>query len=253
MADSKSEERICIPEKARFDKLNLMLIAYLKAGAGEKAVRYRDASIRSGVSHTVVSANNKFFVYAGFLVEEGRGRFRLTENGVKYAQLMDWGRLEEAKEQLGKILFDCSLVGLILDYVSLQNEVTRDDLSRKIGSVAQVPKSRRFTSGINALTDMIVFSGLLQEEDDMLKIGIQEVVPVVGEPEEREITPSQFSLSDYISGRSISTLPEKPREISIPISLTINVTDITDTEKLREILRVIKEELSGEKGTQSQG
>lgn len=251
MAESKSEERICVPESVSFDKLNRILIAYLKAGADEKTVSYRDASIRSGVSHVNVSANNKFFVYAGFLMEEGRGRFRLTEDGAKYAQLMDWGRLEEAKEQLGKILRGCSLVKIILDYVSLQNEVTRDDLRRKIGSAAHVTRTGRFKIGINALTDMIVFSGLLDEEGDMLKIGMQEV-EVVTEEEGKEIAPGLFSLRKYVSEHPIRGLTVKPKEISIPISLTINVTDATDVVKLREILRAIKEELLEEKETPSQ-
>lgn len=69
LSEPPSEERMYVPEEANFDKLNRILIAYLKAGANEKAVSYRDASIRSGIAHTRVSANNKFFVHAGFLEE----------------------------------------------------------------------------------------------------------------------------------------------------------------------------------------
>jgi small-conductance mechanosensitive channel len=43
-----------------------------------------------------------------------------------------------------------------------------------------------------------------------------------------------------------------PKDVSIPISLTVNVTDITDTQKLREILRAIREELLERKETESQ-
>lgn len=250
MAESSSEERMCIPESLSFDKLNLVLIAYLKAGADRKAVSYRDASIRSGVTHTRVSANNKFFAYAGFLGEEGKGRFRLTEDGAKYAQLLDWGRLEEAKTQLRKILKDCSLINIVLDYVAINNEVTRDDLRRKIGSVAEVSRARRFTVGINAFIDMLAFSELLHEENEMFRRGkeitegeIPSKISVTEEPE-KTIAKTTPSFRRYV----VTT----PKAVSVPISLTVNITDDTDIQKLREILRAIKEELWEKKETESQ-
>lgn len=246
MAEPPIEERMCIPEFVNFDKLNRMLIAYLKAGADKKTVGYRDASIRSGVSHSMVSANNKFFVYGGFLTEEGRGRFKLTENGAKYAQLLDWGRLDEAKEPLREILKECSLVNTILDYVSIGGKVIKDDLRRMIGSRAQVSRARRFSVGINALIDMLVFSGLLEEEDGTLKRGKAPEaleVPVEIERRARVIATSPWGLEE-------ATLLKKPKKVSLPISLTVNVSDVTDIQKLREILRVIKEELLEEKETE---
>jgi len=250
MAEAPSEERRCIPEYIGFDRLNLILIAYLKAGADKKAVSYRDASLRSGVAHTLVSANNKFFVYAGFLAEEGKGRFRLTEKGAKYAQLLDWGRLDEAKDQLEEILRECSLINIVVDYVSGRNEVGRDDLRRYIGTITPVSRARRFMVGINALIDMLAFSGLLQEEDGMFKRGVEkeERIPEVVSAKEKEMpvttTPSPFRRLE------VSPLITKPKEVSIPISLTVNVTDTTDIQKLREILRAIKEELSEKKETE---
>ena len=235
---SSSEERACIPESISFDKLNRILIAYLKAGADKKAVSYRDASLRSGVRHIEVSANNKFFLYAGFLTEEGRGRFKLTENGVKYAQLLDWGRLDEAKDSLREILKECSLINIILDYVTINNRVPRDDLRRKIGTDAQVSRARRFTVGINALIDMLVFSGLLQEEDEILMRG-KEIAERALPTKEKTVTTTRPPFR----GLEVPTPLGKPKEVSMPISLTVNVSDVTDIQKLREILRAIKEEL----------
>ena len=46
------------------------------------------------------------------------------------------------------------------------------------------------------------------------------------------------------------TLLARPRQVSMPISLTVNVSDVTDIKKLREILRAIKEELLEENETE---
>lgn len=243
LVEPSSEERMCIPEYLGFDKLNRILIAYIKAGADRKAVSYRDASVRSGIAHTMVSINNKFFVYAGFLTEEGKGRFKLTENGSKYVQLLDWGRLDEAKEPLRVILKECSLVDVTLDYVSINEQVARDDLRRMIGSRVEVSRARRYMVGINALIDMLVFSGLLQEEDGTLKRGKQI------EPRELpiEVAREPITATTPWSGLETPTLLTKPKQVSMPISLTVNVSDVTDVQKLREILRAIKEELLEEK------
>lgn len=235
VAESASEERMCIPESLSFDTLNLILIAYLKAGADKKAVSYRDASVRSGISHVMISVNNKFFVYSGFLAEEGKGLFRLTEKGAKYAQLLDWGRLVEAKFELKAILSECSLVRIAVDYVGLNKEVARDDLERKIGSIAGLSKARRFTVGIKALIDMLVFSELLHEENNMIRRGVIEV-----EPPEVETRPAQLPKKVF---EAPSLVLKPPKETAMPISLTINVTDTTDVQKLREILRAVREEL----------
>lgn len=246
MAEPPIEERMCIPETVNFDKLNRILIAYLKAGADKKAVSYRDASIRSGINHTHVSANNKFFTYAGFLTEEGRGRFKLTENSGKYTQLLDWGRLDEAKEPLRVILKECSLVNTTLDYVSISGKVNKDDLRRMIGSSVQVSRARRFSVGINALIDMLIFSGLLEEEDGTLKRG--RVIKALEVPAEIERRARIIATPPW--GLEEPTLLRRPKQVSLPISLTVNISDVTDIQKLREILRAIKEELLEEKETE---
>jgi hypothetical protein len=238
MVESQVEERTCVPEYLSYDSLNRILIAYLKSGADKKAVSYRDASIRSGIHYTRVSGNNKFFVYAGFLTEEGKGSFKLTENGSKYAQLLDWGRLDEAKEPLIAILKECSLVNIIVDYITINEKVTRDDFRMKIGSIANISRAKRYVAGINALVDMLIFSGLITEEDGTIRKGEQVEYPVEAKVQEKR-APS----APTFGGLEKPTILAKPKEINVPISLSIDISAVDDVEKLREILRAIREEL----------
>lgn len=126
-----------------------------------------------------------------------------------------------------------------MDYIILNKEAPRDDLGRKIGSIAGVSKAKRFTAGINAIIDMLVFSGLLFEENNMLRRGVEEVEL----PEVTPLPPSEDRRVYEFPGLIL----KKPRKVSIPISLTVNISDATDIQKLREILRAIKEELFEEK------
>jgi hypothetical protein len=223
---SSQEERVYIPEGATFETLNRILMAYLKAGAYEKPVSYRDAAIRSGVHRTIVSLNDKFFVSSGFLTEEGRAAFRLSEKAMKYVQLLDWGKTEEAKEPLGELLAEYGFIKTILDYVTINKKVTKDELMTKVISILGIQRRTRYVTGINSLFDMLTFSGLLKEEDGTFSA----VAPSVPEAVERP-------------ARTIELPSVEPKKPIIPISISLMISEETDIEKLKTIIRALKEVL----------
>jgi hypothetical protein len=223
---SSQEERVYIPEGATFETLNRILMAYLKAGASEKPVGYRDAATRSGVHRTVVSLNDKFFVSSGFLIEEERATFRLSEKAMKYVQLMDWGKTEEAKEPLGELLAEYGLVKTILDYVAINKKVTKDELMTKIISILGIRRRSRYVTGINSLFDMMTFSGLLKEEDGSFSA----VTPTIPEAVERP-------------KRAIELPTVEPKKPIIPISISLMINEETNIEKLKAVIQALKEVL----------
>lgn len=227
-----------IPENLNFDQFNRILIAYLKAGASEKAVNYKEAATRAGIHHTVISLNNKFLVSAGFLTEEKKN-FKLTEKGAKYAQTLDWGRLDDAKGLLREILKEYNLVRMILDYVGINKRVSRDDLTTRIGSMIQVPRGDRYTRGITTMIDMLTFSGSLREEEGMLEHVEKPIETTEARPSITETLPS-IPQRENIPQIPVVTRP------SIPITIAVNVSEATDVKKLKKVIRAIKEELYGE-------
>ena len=66
--------------------------------------------------------------------------FKLTENATSYAQSIDWGKLEEARAPLRKIIDDYSLFKKSIDYVKIHKSVSRDDLVARIAVIAGAPK-----------------------------------------------------------------------------------------------------------------
>jgi len=229
MSGTTEKEKALIPEGIGLEILNRILLAYLKAGANEKAINYMDAAARSGAHHTKVSLNNKFLVAANFLTEEGRGTFKLTEKATKYTQMLDWGRLEEAKEPLREILNDYTLVRTVIDYITINNRVSRDDLITKIVSMSGVTKKTRYVTGVNTMIDMLTFSGLVREDDGMLTYVEKPPKPVP------EITLPTPSLEKKVG--------PTPREPIVPITIAISVTESTDVEKLKAVIKAIKEAL----------
>jgi hypothetical protein len=228
---SSKDEKVYLPEAVTFDTLNRILQAYLRAGAYEKPVSYKDASTRSGVHPTVVSSNNKFLVSTGFLNEESRGTFKLSEKATRYVQLLDWEKTEEAKEPLRELLPESSFVEQILDFVKINKKVTKDELMTKIISISGLPKKRRYMTGVNALFEMLTFSGLLKEEDDAYSSGAPTLTP-----EKTEVSTKSIKLP------SSATIVTAEKEV-IPISISINIDENISIEKLKDVIRALKEVL----------
>jgi len=226
MSDSQ-EERTYIPEAVTFDTLNRILKAYLRAGGYEKPVSYRAAATRSGVHPTVVSSNNKFLVSSGFLTEEGRGTFKLSEKASRYAQLLDWGKEEEAKKPLREILSEYKFIAQILDYITINRKVTKDELMTRIISMSGIPRNSRYVTGVNSLFEMLTFSELLKEDDGAFSSG----------------KPSVETEVPIIPPQTIELPSEKAAKITIPISISLMIDEETDVEKLKAVIRALKDVL----------
>ena len=227
----RESEKLVTPIYIGLDALNKILIAYLRAGEDEKSISYTDVAKTSGVHPANVSRNNKFLVYSGFLSMEKRGHFKLTEKGSKYVRLLDWGRLEEAKRHLREIIQECPLFKKALDFISISKEVSRDDLMGRIAMIAEVPPKPQYKVGISAIIDMLLLSDLVREENG--RIVFQEVKPLhMPPPPIPEAPPPP---------------PPEAKEAKppIPIGITINVSDVSDIEKLKKIIRAVKEVLYG--------
>jgi len=225
------EQKIYIPEAVTFDTLNRILMAYLKAGAYEKPVNYKDAATKSGVHRTIVSLNNKFLISSGFLIEEARGSFRLSETATRYVQLLDWGKTEEAKEPLRELLPKYDFIKNILDYVAINKKVTKDDLTTKMISILGIQKRARYTTGINSLLEMLTFSGLVKEEDGTFSIG------------ESSMKTTSAKTTPMIPVRSEISASAEIGKKAIPISISLTVTENTNVEKLKAVIRALKEVL----------
>lgn len=219
-----------IPEKINFNSLNRILIAYLKAGSHEKPIDYKEAATRSGIRYTSVSLNNKFFVSSGFLTEESRGRFKLTEKGAKYAQMLDWGRIDESKEALREILKDDGLSKIVVDYVSIAKNVTKENIVTTIALKTGVQKRGRYIIGMNSYIDMLIFSGLIQEEEGKYVVVKDFFKP---SPIFSIETPKPMAVERITQAK---TPP-------IPVSITLNIDEKTDLEKIKSIIKAVKETL----------
>jgi len=217
-----------IPQMIGFDKIIKIIIAYLKVGADKEPKGHSEVASIAKVSANNVRLNAKFLKYIGILEGE-RGSYKLTDEGKRYAQALDWGKLGEANSILKKTLKDNVLAKKAVSFVDINQPVSRDDLVAQIALISGKPKQGRYITGIRGFIEMLVTSGLLESDTGGNLTTSKEKM---GELVEAQVSrPSTFEIPH----------PVKPSMTTPPITLSINIDDKTDIEKLKEVLKAIRE------------
>lgn len=227
-----SEEEIAVPQMVGFEGLTKIIIGYLKVGADKEEKTASEVATVANVSATTISLNGRFFRSVG-IIEGRRGHYKLTPEGTKYAQSLDWGKLDEANRLLREILKDKPIVKRALGFVDINKPVERETMVSQIAIIAGVSRKARYETGIRGLVDMLVTSGLLEESPEGSLVS--------GKPP-KELTTEEKRLREPYPEPIVAI--ETPERITFPISLNFNIDTETDIENLKRILKAIKEVFS---------
>jgi len=215
------------------NKINDLIRGFLLSGADEGVVSVSDAADRAGMTSDLASRQTRFLCDSGILIKEGM-KFRLTEDGVNYARFVDWNQDESAKKILSDILSRYELATKIVHFIRVTGPVSRDDLIRRVGVLSNVPSTPMHATGAGAFIDMLLFSGMIEEKDKNLYI--------VGQQQQTGDRP--LAVTQVTKSRDTSLLElEEPRGQRFSINITLNVDSQITSTRLRELIRIVKEEL----------
>ena len=229
-----SEEEIVVPQMVGFEVLTKIIIGYLKVGGDKEEKTASEVAAVANVARNNVTINGRFLRSIG-IIEGGRGRYKLTPQGTKYAQSLDWGKLDEANRLLREILKDKPVVKRALGFVDINAPVEREALVSQIALIAEVSRQSRYETGIRGLVDMLVTSGLLKESPEgNLVPGKPPKEPIVPEEKKPRITYPEIKVP----------VEAPPKRMAFPVSLNFNIDKETDVKKLKKILKAIREVFS---------
>lgn len=219
-------EAILAPRVLSFVKLNEIIVAYLKA-RGDKA-EVKDVQITEIVPKLAVSnvSNNTPFFESLGLIQGKRKWFRLTEVGTKYAKSLQLNT-PEATEQARRILADAikgkTLVSETLAFVTEHQPVSEEDLKNEIIERWNLKHLKNKSVPARAVIDMLIFAGRLSEHRD-----------------------SRIGKYVITSGENIQRAKHAS---SAPLSVAVNVDGNIDIERLKSIVRTIREVLAEEQAS----
>jgi hypothetical protein len=250
MSEINDDVAISVPQMVNLDSLIKIVIAYSKAGGSQREVTTKEVAQISGLDPSNVGLNNKFFASIG-LIEGRRGAYKLTSAGSSYAQALDWGRLEEAQIILRRTIKDKPLVQKTVSFVELNKPVSKEVLIAKVAGFASVPNEPRFSTGIKAFVEMLTLTKLLQEsKEGSLETGVRDEPKkpdadiIVSSDKGNLVTIETKSWNDFIdvSKRQLNRQPILREPLTL--TLTLNIDNNTDPERLKQLVRAIREAFS---------
>ena len=228
-----------------------IILAYYKSGASKAPVKLDDVVERSGIHLTTISGNNAFLLNAGFLQKLSATEFQFTEMGTKYAEGLDSKDDAYTREALQTILGNYRFVQNMLDFIDIQGSVSKDEFSKHLSKILEVPLKKHIKTGINCFFDLLLEADLLIKEDNTFqrtpKVKKLEV-PHTEKAEIPAITPPA------ISPAPITGVPATISTPSVPLTIQLNIDSSTSNHQIKfifaEISKLLGKEPSEKKATQ---
>ena len=231
----------------------LILSSFVKnSSGGDIPVSYMDIEIDKDIDNTVFSKELNFFSSIGLADEVSRGKYVPTPECINFVNKLDWDNEEEAKEVLRKLLgaswFGYFTIKLLRD----QKQIDFDSLVKKLGEECKADK-KRDKSAIKRLIKWLEYAEIIEiDENKIVRLKkIPELSKMEDESKEEALSTSKIEevTSETMAEEEKMQLGENKKvrkEILVNLTINIQIDSNTDVEKVREIMKVIKQYLVGD-------
>jgi len=160
--------------KTSFDTLNRVIIAYYLTHSNS-GINVKDVAFKTGYVEAQISKSNKFLIQIKLLIKDGK-KFKLSNIGLQYAEFFRNNDLDNANEILYNLIREYEAIRLITNFVEIYGSVSKKDLIKRIAGVTSSNVSvSDHKVGINCLIDIIVNSGILSLNNDIITMGVREL------------------------------------------------------------------------------
>ncbi|MCW4009708.1 MAG: hypothetical protein NWF05_03705 [Candidatus Bathyarchaeota archaeon] len=217
---------------------------------GAEGVSYKSFKTSVDISPTSISGNNEFFKDIGLIKEmEGqRGKYLPSEKALKLYNALKWSKDEEIRLILRDLISDSWFWKLADQLLELKGSITRTALKEKLGYESDADPKKHNIS-LNILTEYLIRSGLVSEEDGELSYGHE----FQGE--------NETQLEAITQNQSVPFLPvikEKRNEKSTKLVATkdhpsiiigVLINPEMPEEQIRSCVRIIMDEWEKLRGT----
>jgi len=201
-------------ERMKFDTQKAALVAFVTASdRGKEAVGATEIAARIGLSPDTAALVNNFFVEAGFVTKEGKGRYKPVESVNEYQRLYEL-QPEQAAKQLAEPLKKSWYFTEIAKELRGAGKVVEERLINVLGLAAGAGGDRR--AQLELVLDWLEYARLIVREDGVVRLGFD----VLGEDHEGGDPPAQDPLENDPADAK-GKEPTKPRPGETPVSLQV--------------------------------
>ena len=237
-----------IPKGVSLDTLRDIVAGWATVGAADEPQYTSDVAEATGISDAV-GRQTRFLEAVDILESEGQHHV-LTETGAPFAQALDSGATDEAREHATDLLADWTVTDELYGLLR-RNRIEREQLERHLAAITDHDHTNsRVSSGVGTLLDLYEWAGLLDRDDeDRYRIPEARTEPADEVAElRRELDAMRADLSD-----EIATVRDETRETSEQVQRALERSvaaanediDATVDEAARGLVRAIVAAESG--------
>ncbi len=220
-----------------YDQLTKIIVGY---SHGSENMSLDDLAKLVGMGRTRVSANHKFLSALG-LIEGGRKK-SATSLGKNLGRALEHNQEDDTHSLWQEAIKGNEKMASLITTVSIRDGMSSDQLLSQILYVAEQKNNKNNRAGARTISDILVVSGLLEDQDGQLKVA----KPTVGngneDSEPPDNSPETIPEETYPEHRPLdeksTTAPPNIPTVAINIQLQIPETENADVyENLFKALR----------------
>ena len=227
-------ENIELPKKLSKDRYDKLLIVMFNDKAYEKTVSRKDIAEATGITPNNTSTALTFLISIEAVSKDGNDN-KLTELGMKYAQAIALGMLDEAKLYLNKLIINNGITKKLQRYISVNNNKSSEEIKKKIIEFSNKPINKESETAANTFFEMLVFANVIEEKDGKITLSNSEI---------KDISTENIIKNQSILETNKNIEKSKIKSINLNFNLKINLTPETNIKKLIEMINTIKDEIS---------
>lgn len=231
-----SDEKVKLP-RSSYDELCKIIIAY---GRLEKPSTLDHVNTLAGVGKTVVSANNAFLSFIGF-IEGGKAK-QATELGKKLAQALEFDVTDQVQSAWKGVVDGNEFLRKMALALRIRKTMEESAFVSHVAYSAGEPKSGYAMTGARAVIDILRASGLVEESDGKLtstETPEASDIPSFGKP---TITVRPPRVSRPLATSFDGEVPSSAPSVRIEVRIDAKPSELDDlAPRLKRFLKALAE------------
>jgi len=227
------KENIELPRKLSKESYDKILIAMFNAKAHIKAINRQDIADATGNNANNTSTALTFLKSINAVTKEGNDN-KLTDLGMKYAQSIALGMLEDARVYLNTLIINNGITKKLQNFLSLNKNKSPEEIIKKIIEFSNRSINKTTVSAATTFYDLLIFANFIEIKDGSIALSASKEIDLT-----KEIIETQ-SISNVEKSKEKSM----NNSIKLQINLNINLTPETNIDDLIQLIKTINESIN---------
>lgn len=213
---------------------------------GKEPVKYDEIKIPN-VHPTRISVELNFFASIGLAERKKKGKYIPTQKAIEFVNSLNW-KEEDAKRIIRDVLSESWFGDLVIKMLSTGKKASLSNITSELGKTVEGdPKKDK--KAIRRLVEWLEYAGIIKVDEN-------EIVYLMEAPTLHKLEEDLF-LAEETESTSKTIMKEKMVEseetkkvqkgVLLNLTINIQIDSNMDVEKIREIIKVIKQDLMEDK------